>query len=66
MDAAANERKAVQRERVCLALHGLAMEVYGSWDDDFSHMFNYFITLGTANSNIPRAILANNWRCVFA
>jgi len=25
-------------------------------------MFNHFITLGTANSNIPRAILANYWR----
>jgi hypothetical protein len=30
--------------------------------DDFSNMFNHFITLGTANTNIPRAILANYWR----
>ena len=45
-----------------MLLHGLAIEVYGSWDDDFSHMFNHFITLGTANSNIPRTILANYWR----
>ena len=35
---------------------------YGSWGDDFSHMFNHFITLGAANSNIPRTILANYWR----
>ena len=45
-----------------MLLHGLAIEVYGRWGDDFSHMFNHFITLGTANSNIPRAILANYWR----
>jgi len=45
-----------------MLLHGLAIEVYGSWGDDFSHMFNHFITLGAANSNIPRAILANYWR----
>ena len=45
-----------------MLLHGLAIEVYGSWGDDFSHMFNHFITLGAANSNIPRTILANYWR----
>jgi hypothetical protein len=45
-----------------MLLHGLAIEVYGRWGDDFSHMFNHFITLGTANTNIPRAILANYWR----
>ena len=38
------------------------MEVYGRWGDDFSYMFNHFISLGTANTNIPRAILANYWR----
>jgi hypothetical protein len=42
-----------------MLLHGLAIEIYyGSWGDDFSH----FITLGAANSNIPRTILANYWR----
>jgi hypothetical protein len=46
-----------------MLLHGLAIEVYGSWGDDFSNMFNHFISLGAANSNIPRAILANYWRC---
>ena len=45
-----------------MVLHGLAIEVYGRWGDDFSHMFNHFISLGAANSNIPRAILANYWR----
>jgi hypothetical protein len=46
-----------------MVLHGLAIEVYGRWGDDFSHMFNHFISLGAAhNTNIPRAILANYWR----
>ena len=45
-----------------MLLHGLAIEVYGRWGDDFSYMFNHFISLGAANSNIPRAILANYWR----
>ena len=45
-----------------IVLHGLAIEVYGRWGDDFSSMFNHFISLGAANSNIPRAILANYWR----
>ena len=36
-----------------MLLHGLAIEVYGRWGDDFSYMFNHFI---------PRAILANYWR----
>jgi hypothetical protein len=40
-----------------MILHGLAIEVYGRWGDDFSHMFNHFIFLGVANTNIPRAIL---------
>ncbi len=44
-----------------MLLHGLlAIEVYYSrWGDDFSYMLNYFISLGAANINIPRAILAN-------
>ena len=45
-----------------MLLHGLAIEVYGSLGDDLSHIFNHFITLGVANSNIPRTILANYWR----
>jgi hypothetical protein len=45
-----------------MVLHGLAIEVYGRWGDDFSHMFNHFISLGAAHTNIPRAILANYWR----
>ena len=46
-----------------MLLHGLAIEVYGRWGDDFSYMFNHFISLGTGNTNnIPRAILANYWR----
>ena len=45
-----------------MLLHGLAIEVYGRWGDDFSYMFNYFISLGAANTNIPRDILANYWR----
>jgi hypothetical protein len=43
-------------------LHGLAIEVYGRWGDDFSNIFNHFISLGAARTNIPRAILANSWR----
>jgi hypothetical protein len=45
-----------------MLLHGLAIEVYGRWGDNFSYMFNHFISLGAANTNIPRAILANYWR----
>ena len=45
-----------------MILHGLAIEVYGRWGDDFLHMFNHFISLGATHSNIPRAILANHWR----
>ena len=45
-----------------MLLHGLAIEVYGRWGDVFSYMFNHFISLGAANTNIPRAILANYWR----
>ena len=45
-----------------MVLHGLAIEVYGRWGDDFSHMFNHFISLSAAHTNIPRAILANYWR----
>jgi hypothetical protein len=46
-----------------MVLYELAIEVYGRWGDDFfSNMFNHFISLGAANSNIPRAILANYWR----
>ena len=45
-----------------ILLHGFAIEVYGRWGDVFSNMFNHFITLGTANTIIPRAILANYWR----
>ena len=45
-----------------MVLYGLAVEVYGRWGDDYSYMFNHFISLGAANTNIPRAILANYWR----
>ena len=45
-----------------MLLHELAIEVYGRWGDDFSYMFNHFISLGAANTNTPRAILANYWR----
>jgi len=45
-----------------MLLHGLAIEVYGRWGDNFSYMLNHFISLGAANTNIPRAILANYWR----
>ena len=45
-----------------MLLHGLAIEVYGRWGDDFSYMFNHFISFGAANTNISRAILANYWR----
>ena len=44
-----------------MLLHGLAIEVYGRWGDDFSNIFNHFTTLGTANSNIPRAIILDNY-----
>ncbi len=40
----------------------LRFTVAGTWGDDFSHMFNHFISLGAAHTNIPRAILANYWR----
>jgi len=39
-------------------LHGLAIEVYGAWGDDFTKMFNHFISLGSGVTDIPRAILA--------
>jgi hypothetical protein len=42
-----------------MLLHGL----YGRWGENFSHMLNHFISLGAANTNIPRAILANYWHC---
>ena len=45
-----------------MLLYGLAIEVYGRWGDDFSYMFKHSISLGAATTNIPRAILANNWR----
>ena len=45
-----------------MLLHGLVIEVYGRWGDDFSNMFNLFISLGIANTHIPRAILAIYWR----
>ena len=45
-----------------MLLHGLAIEGYGRWNNDFSCMLNHFIFLGTANTNIPRAILVNLWR----
>jgi hypothetical protein len=45
-----------------MVLHGLAIKIYGRWGDDFSNMFNHFISLGAAHTNIPRAILANYWR----
>ena len=46
-----------------MLLHGLDIEVYGRWGDDFSYMFDHFISLGAANNtNISRATLANYWR----
>ena len=45
-----------------MLLHGLAIEVYGRWGDDLFYMFNHFISFGAANTNIPRAILANYLR----
>ena len=56
-------RRAAAREAGMLLYRLAIIEVYGSWGDDFSHMFNHFITLGAANSNIPRTILAICWRC---
>jgi hypothetical protein len=58
------QRTKVKRDRVVatkagMLLHGLAIEVYGRWGDDFSYMF---VSLGAANTNIRRAVLANYWR----
>ena len=44
-------------------LHGLAIEVYGGWGNDFAKMFPHFISMGTVvMTHIPKAKLANNWR----
>jgi hypothetical protein len=45
-----------------MLLHGAAIEVYGKWGDDFTNMFNHFVTLGSAVSNCPREIVVNYWR----
>jgi hypothetical protein len=34
-----------------MLLHGAAVEVYGKWGDDFTDMFNHFVTQGSAASN---------------
>ena len=48
--------------RAGMTLHGLAIEVYGAWGNDFNNMFTHFISLGAVVTNIPKAILANYWR----
>ena len=45
-----------------MTLHGLAIEVYGAWGNDFTKMFTHFISLGAVVTQIPKAILANYWR----
>ena len=45
-----------------MSFKGVALEVQGSWGDDFSKVFRHFINLGAANSGIPSSILANYWR----
>ena len=46
-----------------MSLHGLAIEVYGAWGNDFTNMFTHFISLpGAVVTQIPKAILANYWR----
>jgi hypothetical protein len=45
-----------------MSLHGLAIEVYGAWGNDFTKMFTHFISLGAVITQIPKAILANYWR----
>ena len=45
-----------------MSLHGLAIEVYGAWGNDFTDMFTHFISLGAVLTQIPKAILANYWR----
>ena len=43
-----------------MTLHGLAIEVYGAWGNDFTEMFTHFISLGAVVTQIPKkAILAN-------
>jgi hypothetical protein len=49
-------------QRAGMTLHGLAIEVYGAWGNDFNNMFTHFISLGAVVTNIPKAILANYWR----
>ena len=48
--------------RAGMTLHGLAIEVYGAWGNDFNNMFTHFISLGAVVTNIPKTILANYWR----
>ena len=45
-----------------MTLHGLAIEVYGAWGNDFTKMFTHFISLGAIVTQIPKEILANYWR----
>ena len=45
-----------------ISLHGLAIEVYGAWGNDFTNMFTHFISLGAVVTQIPKAILANYWQ----
>jgi hypothetical protein len=45
--------------RAGMTLHGLAIEVYGAWGNDFTKMFTHFISLGAV---VTQAILANYWR----
>ena len=48
-----------------MLLHGLAIEVYGAWGNDFTKMFTVLILfpcLGAVVTNIPKAVLANYWQ----
>ena len=45
-----------------MSLHGLAIQVYGAWGNDFTDMLTHFISLGAIVTQIPKAILANYWR----
>ena len=45
-----------------MLLHGLAIEVYGAWANDFTKTFNHFVSFGSVVTLIPKSILANYWR----
>jgi hypothetical protein len=54
-----------------MVLHGLAIEVYGRWGDDFSNMFNHFISRpGRRQHQHPLGhlsqLLASTDRCLSA